>query len=246
MPFPIVPLVGLGLSAIGGFMNSRAQGKRNKQLQGMFGQPSPLEMWGQQMLMGGQGFNTGQDGLSQSMRSDPMGQSFNALSGIIQGQGNPFNTSELFNALGVIDQRNLDQSLSGLFAGAPGLGQRFGSAMRNSEVRLRQGALQDSALRNAGIAMQSHGDAQNRLLQALGLTQQGALGQQGQQNQLLQLLLGAQGNRQAMLSGLPSDSPFGSFLGDVGSATLIPDLFGRYGMQSRAGGFFGGYGGTNG
>lgn len=239
MPLPLIPLIGLGASALGSFLGNRAQGQRNRQLQSMFGSPSALEQWGQSMLWGGQGFNTGQDGLMQGMRRDPLAQSNNALAAIIDAQGNPFDTSELFQSLGVLDNRNLTQSLAGLSAAAPGLGSRFGTANRNAEVRLREQALQDAAARNAGIAMQSHGDAQGRLLQALGLSQQGALGQQAQQNQLLQLLLGAQAQRQGLLAGQPATSPFGSFLGDLGSATLIPDLFGRRGLQSPQAQFFG-------
>lgn len=238
---PIIPLIGLGLSAFGSFLNSRSQSQRNRQLQGLFGQPTGLEQFGLGLL-GAQGWNPGQDGLMQSMRRDPLGQSYNALGAIIEGQGNPFDTTQLFEALGAIDNRNLTRSVAGLGAAQSGIGSRFGTAALNAEARLRQGALQDAAARNAGIAMQSHGDAQARLLQALGLSQQGGLAAAQQQQNLLGMLLQAQGQRQAMLAGQPAGSPFGSFLGDIGTAGLLPNLWGSRGLQSPT--FFGGYGGT--
>jgi hypothetical protein len=154
------------------------------------------------MMAPGQNFNTGQDGLMQSLRSDPQTKVDETLGGIGHEGGNPFNTSELFRALGVMDQENTNQAVAQTRAGASGLGHRFGSYMANQEGNMRTQANNAAAARNAQIGMQSHEGAQARAMQALGMlsgreqfnTQAGMQGQQNQM-QLLQTLLGAQQGR---------------------------------------------------
>lgn len=126
------------------------------------------EMANVQGMLSGSGFNTGQDALMQSLRTDPTAKSNQALQGIIEGGGNPFDTTQMFRALGVIDQRNTDSAVAQTRAGSSGLGQRFGSYMARQEGSMRQQANENAAARNAQIQMSSYGDAQQRLLAGIG------------------------------------------------------------------------------
>lgn len=247
--------LGAGASALGSWMNARGA-KKSAQQQNAYGQnvagqlrgamqqgPSALEQQGAGMLgqggldlaslLGGAGggFNTGQDALMQMLRADPTAKSAETLQSIIGAQGNPFDTSGLFDALGVVDERNLNNAAAGLRAGASGLGQRFGGAMLQADTNLRRQALEDTGVRNAGLQYQAHGDAQSRMLQALGMLQGGemfgaqqglniasllqqgglAAGQlglqaQGQQHGLFNSLLGAEQSRRASNQGLLAGS----------------------------------------
>jgi len=101
--------------------------------------------------------------------------------------GNPFDTSELFSALQPLRARQLRESLGTLRAGAPGLGQRFGSAMRANEQGTVLQHLESISAQDAGIQMQAHEAAQGRrlgagqalnssalaLMELLGRTEQG-------------------------------------------------------------------------
>ena len=127
------------------------------------------QMFNAGMALGDAGFNVGQDALMQALRTDPTAKSTQAIQGLIGQQGNPFNASELFRALGVMDQRATDSAVSQTRAGASGLGQRFGSFMARQEGDLRSRANESAAARNAQIGMQSHEAAQQRLLQSMGL-----------------------------------------------------------------------------
>jgi hypothetical protein len=186
--------LGIGGAVLGGILNTRnknKQAQRQEQygqqqaamMQGMMQRaPTGSEMWGQQMLgqMGARplqfdatsfnqyGFNTGQDAIMQALRTDPTAKSNQALEGIIAGGGNPFDTSALFSALGVMDQRATDTAVAQTRAGASGLGQRFGSYMARQEGDMRLRANEAAAARNAQIQMQSYGDAQQRLLASIG------------------------------------------------------------------------------
>lgn len=187
--------LGVGGAVLGGILNTRnknKQAQRQEQygqqqaamMQGMMQRaPTGNEMWGQQMMgqMGAQplqfdatsslnqyGFNTGQDAIMQALRTDPTAKSNQALEGIIAGGGNPFDTSALFSALGVMDQRATDTAVAQTRAGASGLGQRFGSYMARQEGDMRLRANEAAAARNAQIQMQSYGDAQQRLLASIG------------------------------------------------------------------------------
>lgn len=229
--------------------------------------PQQLDMQG---LMGQSGFNAGQDALMQMLRATPQSNLNRSLNATIAGQGNPFDTSAMFEALGAVDTRNTNQQVAGLRAGASGLGQRFGSGMLGAETALRQGISTDINARNAGIQQGSYESAQARMLQAAqqlaardqfqaGLAdniRQGGLdmsalfmqnnnannaagaqavqmGQQDQnfQAQLLQMLLGAQQNRQAfnlstlgLGAGMQPSFPgygFGSAASDFGQMMMF-------------------------
>lgn len=196
------------------------------------------------MMSPGQRFNSGQDGLMQSLNVDPRQRVDQTLGGIIDNQGNPFDTSALFQALGVTDAANTEKAVAATRAGAGGLGQRFGSYMARQEGDMRTQANNNAATRNAGIAMQSQGDAQQRLLAALGMAsgreQFGTqMGMQGQQNQmqLLQTLLGAQQGRMgqnAQLAGMgygmgqPVTAPgYGGMFTDLGQMGMMAGLMGQ-------------------
>lgn len=115
------------------------------------------------------GFNTGQDSIMQMLRADPRTKVDETLQGMIDQQGNPFDTSEMFRALGVIDQRNTDSAVAQTRAGSSGLGQRFGSYMQRTEGNMRTQANENAAARNAGIQMQSYEAAQGRRMGGLGM-----------------------------------------------------------------------------
>ena len=197
--------------------------QQGQQMLGGFGMPQQVggpgynpQLFNAQQALGGAGFNVGQDALMQALRTDPVAKSNQALQGIVGQQGNPFNASDLFRALGVMDQRATDQAVSQTRAGASGLGQRFGSFMARQEGDLRSRANEAAAARNAQIGMQSHEAAQQRLLQAMGLMsgneQFAAQNQLANAGQLQQSALaagnlglgGAQANNaaQAQLAGL--------------------------------------------
>lgn len=234
--------IGLGLGVLGGYMNARSQNaaarQQNRFNQQMFGQamgmmqndPSQLEGMGLNF------FNSGQDGLMQMLRADPRSKVDQTLQGIAQGNTG-FDNSQLFQALGLMDQQALDESVGGLRAGAPGLGQRFGTAMRGAEVDLRADAANQAAVRNAQIGMQSHEAAQARAMQALGLLSgreqfniESMLQGRGQQAGILQLLLAAEAQRRQGNVGLlqaaggmgqPVAQPgYGGFLSGIGTLGL--------------------------
>lgn len=125
--------------------------------------PTQLDLGG---LLNQGGFNVGQDALMQQLRATPGSNLNKSLEAVLAGGGNPFDTSELFSALGAVDQRNTNQQVAGLRAGASGLGQRFGSGMLGAETALRQSISGDLNARNAGIQQGSYESAQARLLQA--------------------------------------------------------------------------------
>lgn len=131
-------------------------------------------------------FNTGQDGGLQALRAIPGGSTLNEIS----ETGTPFDTSQLFNSLRPIRERQLSEGLAQLRAGAPGLGQRFGSAMMRGEQNVLLQHLQNIAAQDAQTAFSAHESAQNRrlsaanvgtgittnLLQLLGTAEQGRRG----------------------------------------------------------------------
>lgn len=224
-------------------------------------------------------FGLATDPILQSMRGGPndAAMSMNLLD--ILGGGSSFDSSIVSSALDPIRKRNLRQQAAALNAGASGLGQRFGSAMRRSETELRRSHLEDTAAIDAQMAFAAHEAAQARRLQAaqslLGMgqlqlgrdtgaltgygqragigIQEGALGidrsrldldarmgagnlglaQQGQSNQLLQLLLGHQTNQNqqylqglGMMYGQPvAGAPgYGPAIGDLGQLLLFSQL----------------------
>jgi hypothetical protein len=231
-----------------GYMNQRANRRqandwRNymmQQIQGQMVDPnqrSPYEdILAQYMTPMGR-FNMGQDGGMQALRADGNRQ-MNAMGvyqDIMRGGGNPFDTSEMFRALGAVDDRQMANAVAQMRAGATGLGQRFGGAMLNQEADLRRDMLQNLQARNAGIQSQAYEAAQGRLMGAADASQAAIM-------QMIQQGYGmSMGNRQmnaqllGMLSGqqpVPySQNPLGQMAMDAGQSYLMW----RY-MQSLMGG----------
>lgn len=119
-----------------------------------------------------QQFNPGQDGLLQMMRRS-IGAPDDAavrtnLQRSVTGQER-FDTSELFRALGLLDQRAVESQVADLRAGAGSLGERFGTAMHQNEARLRTDVTNASAARNAQIQQASFESAMARAMQGLGM-----------------------------------------------------------------------------
>lgn len=137
---------------------------------------------------GAQGFNTGQDGLLQMLRSQRDPEFTKGLLGV----GQSFNNSDLFSALAPLDQRQIDQQVAQLQGGYTTLGGRFGTAAMDKEQMLRTSALQNIQARNAGLASSSYEAAQGRMMQGLGL-QAGR-----EQNTMASWLQGMLANQQAM------------------------------------------------
>jgi len=202
-------------------LNRRSQNKETSRRTGIV-EPYLMEMLGGSP---GQAFNTGQDALLQMLRSNPLESSDRAMQGMVE-TGNPFDMTELFRSLGVMDQRSREGALADVRSGASGLGQRFGTAMARESNNAMSQLLDSAAARNAQIAMGSHDAAQGRRLGAAGqLNQnlmtrmglaQGAMGsdqaRQQQQMQALSLLLGLPMGQSAM-TGVGSDvGSFGNLL----------------------------------
>jgi hypothetical protein len=112
-------------------------------------------------ILGAPTMNLGNDALMQMLRSDP------------SRQMDP-SARMLIDAFAPQDARMLNQNVAGMRATAPGLGQRFGTAMGMGESNLRATAMNNIGTRNAGIAQSAYENAQNRRLQAAGsINQQG-------------------------------------------------------------------------
>ena len=224
--------IGAGLQGLGAWRQSRAQNRQNNRTRNYVDQylgqgPST----GEDLLMDlFNRWNTGQDSVMQSLRADPLRQSFASNIGGLMETGDPFDTSELFAALQPIRQRARTEALGDLRAGAPGLGQRFGTAMMRGEEDLVQQLLEDQNVQDAGIQMESHENAQNRRLTAGQAVMQMLLGEgelgvadQGQGINMLQLLLQSQGNRRSndtnllsLLAGQPIPQSGASAIGGAG------------------------------
>jgi hypothetical protein len=117
-------------------------------------------------ILGQGGFNMGQDSLMQMLRATPASNVNRSLEAVLGGQGNPFDTSSMFETLGKVDRRNANQQVADLRGGMGGLGERFGSALMGAETALRQNMAADTGARNAQIQQGSYESAQGRLLQA--------------------------------------------------------------------------------
>ena len=132
-------------------------------------------------------FNVGQDALMQFLRSNPQNQQ-------------EFASSQAFDMLQGLDQRNQNQAVNTLNANFNTLGSRFGSgaARQTSDLLANMGA--QTGARNAGILQSSFESAANRRLQGMGMELSGAqsLAQQGGQMAQLAAQLGManQGNQQ--------------------------------------------------
>ncbi len=129
--------------------------------------------------------NPGQDALMQFLRSDPSKQT-------------PFDASKAFEMLQANDQRQQAGAVNALnqnFSGS--IGQRFGSAARQSTGDLLANMAAQFGARNAGIAQSSYENAANRGMQGMGLNLQAALGLNQNSGMLAQLLMANQANTRA-------------------------------------------------
>lgn len=232
--------VAMGLAAAGSAYSAYQQNQNAKRQQAfgadqaewlrslMGAGPGAAEQWGMNWL------NTGQDPMMQSQRTDPAARSAQTLEGIISREGDPFDTSELFRSLGVLDQRNLSEALATGRAAAPGLGQRFGGAQMREDSRVRERSTESAAARNAGIAMQSHGDAAARVLQAAGVLGQLGTAENAQTAAILQAILGAEASRRGAnlnLAGMSlgmgapvAGADYGQVATDIGSLLLLTQM----------------------
>lgn len=125
---------------------------------------------------GTQGFNAGQDGLMQSMRSNmgiDAGQPGGAagyspiqnagLNTAIQNVATnapQYNTSDLFKSVNALSQNNEDRSVQQLQGSAGSLGQRFGTAMNQNEALLRSQYDVNNAANLQQIGQSSFNNAQ--------------------------------------------------------------------------------------
>lgn len=228
--------LGAGSQIWGAFGQNRAareqasfQNRMRRQLLGQRSTgPSEYETMLQSLF-----FNSGQDGILQQMRNGPEDQVqqdvINMLMGITE-TGNPFDTSEMFKALETQDARTRDDSVATLRAGTSGLGQRFGSAAGGAEADLLAQLADQTALRNAGIQMQSYESAQGRRQQAAGGVLQATQAQEAEQLALAQLvqsilgqLMGADQNRQSMNAQLTSAA---AGMGGIQAPNAIPGAVG--------------------
>lgn len=125
-------------------------------------------------LFGG-GFNAGNDALNQVLRGGTDKGADSYLSSLVAGGGLPFDTSDMFNKLGALDEQNLGKSVAQLRGGAGSLGQRFGSALGDREAALRVQDLTTRGARNAGIQQTAYEAGQGRALGAAGMLNQDAL-----------------------------------------------------------------------
>lgn len=149
------------------------------------------------------GFNAGQDSLMQMLRAGPQLGTANAgVNSVIQGQGNPYDTTGLFKAIDASGQNALDQQVAQLQGSFGSFGQRLGSAAMNAQGQLRNNYLLGSNLQKQQIGQQAYGDAQARLMAALGLSSQNALGAYGAQAGVAQGLGGLGLNQLQLLSQL--------------------------------------------
>ena len=144
--------------------------------------------------------NTGNDALMQlitkgaSGNADPTGTAY--LKSVVQGGGNPFDTSKEFQALGAVDKTSTQNQIDALLAAntAGGLGARFGTGLQQKQVNLQTQIAQGINARNAGIQQQAYTDAQSRAGAAAGQLNSNYLQGQGL------ALSGAQALNQGALS----------------------------------------------
>ena len=191
-------------SGVGNIMQGRREGRRARRMEdrameqfSRTQQPGFLESLLQS------GFNTGQDGQMQALRAVPGGQTFD--------------TSGMFEALQPLRQRQLQSGLGELRSSAPGLGQRFGSAMMRDQNLLTQEHLQNIAAQDAGIQMQAFESGQGRAIDLMRILAGLEGGRQGQQLQALQIAGGMPASPQVAY-GQPGV--------DIGQMLLLQQLLG--------------------
>lgn len=211
----------------------------------------------------GESFNTGQDALSQFLRSDPTRQTDyvdTALEDIVGG-GAPFDLSNLYAALEPLETRAQGRALSALRGSAPTLGRRFGSAAAGKEADMLAQITEAGNARRGELAFQAHEGAQGRrlagaqlatgrrdsarqaLLQAIGLgNDAGGVNMQRQALALQALMGGAniRGNRQGLSAQLLSLLSGGTMIpGETDIAGPMGDIGGMLmllGLRNKKGG----------
>jgi hypothetical protein len=194
-----LPIIAYGAGTGLSLWEQHQAGKAAKGNQAMaFGlmQPGQSEIEKLLQSFGSAAPNSSQDGFMQYLTNAAgagAGRSLTELS----DTGSPFDNTELFRSLGVIDDQSINDQAMQLRAGAGSLGARFGSGFAQSEGLLRERGASSAAARRAGIAAQSYEGAQGRRLSALDMlrgTYQGdQSNQMAQRSQMLQALLGAGG-----------------------------------------------------
>ena len=191
-------------------------------------------------LLSGTGYNAGQDAMMQMLRATPGTQVDKSLNAVLEGQGNPFNTSGMFDALHKMDQTGIAQQVAGLQGSSTGLGQRFGSSMLQAQGNLRQNAQNQIGARDAGIQQGSYEAAQGRMMQAaqqLTGREQFNTGMQANLAQLLQQnglgLVGAQQGAATANNNSMAQAMASLMAGNTQSAGLLQMLLGA--EQNRRG-----------
>jgi len=235
-PLLIAALIQAGSSIWGAYKDDKAAGKNAKRqggisdlAQGMMTEgagSSPAEQmlknWlqnpsgGMGNMMSGKTFNMGQDSLMQMLRANPA-----------DGM-NP--AKDVIAAMQPIDDRMLQQTIGQLGAQSSGLGERLGGAMTQTEGMMRTQSAQDIGARNANLMMQGNESGMARLMQAIGMSQQGGLAEQSQWLGALGQLSGmgqqqnaGNANLLAIMAGLNPNMGGGSLPGQIGdSAMSIP------------------------
>lgn len=224
--------IGLGLSAASGIYGAISGNKAQKNAQNTadrnFGAQQNAYQQSQEALnaknaqlqnlilplLNGSGYNTGQDGMMQSMRGLPDGR---------------FDTSSYFDAIKKLSNQDLGDQIAAQRGQVGSLGQRFGTAQSRIEAGLRERATVGLGAQYANVGLQSFEAAANR-------RQNNTLG-------LLGLLAGQQTSPgmpvpQQQFIG-PQGPGLAGTLGDLGNlAMLYPFL---KGMGGGGGGFGGGY-----
>jgi hypothetical protein len=219
------------VDTVGNVSQNRSAGRRANRIESaamgqMSNTPSELER-----LLRSR-FNVGQDGGMQFMRSSPGGAAISELS----ETGSPFDTSEMFDALQPVRGRQLNEGLAALRAGAPGLGQRFGSAMLRNEGQTVLEHLQNIAAQDSQMQFQAHESAQGRRLQASQIGFGSELG-------FLQLMAQLEQNRRSgnlqalgIAAGVPQPGAisYGQPGQDIGQLLLLSQLTGGSGGSARS------------
>jgi hypothetical protein len=200
----------------GNIAQARAQRRRGRRAEEML-QGAGLDSPGflESILRGD--FNVGQDGGMQALRSIPGIDTLQEIS----ETGLPLDTSELFGALAPLRRRQLQEGLGELRAGAPGIGQRFGSAMMRGEQETTRRHLEDVAGIDAAVTAQAHeGAAGRRMGASQFLTNILAALEQGRQQMGVQAA--------GILGGLPVGAEnFGQPFADLGQLLLMSQLLGQ-------------------
>jgi hypothetical protein len=222
--------IGLGLSAAssiyGAFSNNKAQKRAQNTADQNFGLQQQayndargdLAAKNQQMqnlilpMLNGSGYNTGQDGMMQSMRGLPDGR---------------FDTSDYFNSIKALSNQDLNDQIAAQRGQVGSLGQRFGTAQSRIEAGLRERATVGLGAQYAQTGLQAFESAANR-------RQNNTLG-------LLGLLAGQQTNPGMPVPQMPimqgGQSAGAGALGDLGNLAMLYPF-----LRGLGGGGGGGYG----